>query len=244
MTRDATAASLTESQLASGAKPFILAELDFPDGFIRANTTDRSVFFDSQGGGDEEFFGVGNLGAVSAVGEGSSLQAEGVELTLTGIPGTLISAAFQNARGRRGTIWVGFFDDNYVLVADPVLVFEGLIDNSSIKVGDTLTVTLLVESRLITWERPKIQRYTNEAQQLRFPGDKFLEFVNQMVEKELLWGIAGDGTPVVQTVSTSTPIGTGGRGNESGILIRPDVAPDFEGRGVEGGTRVIKEGGP
>ncbi len=194
MTRDGTGASFTESQ-SSPTRPFILVKLDYPTGFVRVNGSDRKVLFDAAGGGDEEFFGVGSMGSISLVGESSTLQAQGVELTLTGIPPANIALAFENARGRVGKVWVGFFDSDYVLVEDPILVFSGLIDNSSMDVGEESTVTVFMESRLINWERIKIRRYTNEDQQQRFPGDKFLEFVNQVVEKEILWGVQGEGVP-------------------------------------------------
>ncbi len=194
MTRDGTGAAFTESQ-SPNPRPFVLVELDYPTGFVRVNGSDRSVFFDSAGGGDEEFFGVGSMGSISLIGESSTLQAQGVELTLSGIPPANIALAFENARGRVGKVWVGFFDSDYALVADPIPVFSGLIDNSSMDIGEESTVTIFMESRLINWERIKIRRYTNEDQQQRFPGDKFLEFVNQVVEKEILWGVQGEGVP-------------------------------------------------
>ena len=104
---------------------------------------------------------------------------------------------------------IGFLDDSYVLIVEPVLVFSGLIDNSNIDIGKTATVTVTVESRLIAWERAKIRRYTNEDQQQRFSGesptitDKFLEFVNQTVDKEILWGVGGDGVPRRERVAAS-----------------------------------------
>lgn len=208
MTRDATAASITESKDAA-PRPFLFVELDYPAGFIRVNSTDRTVSFDS-GGGPENFIGVGNLGSVTAISEGSSLKAQGVQLSLSGINAANISAAFENAQRRPGKIWVGFFDDDYLLVADPTLVFSGLIDSTSIDIGETATVTVFLESRLITWERAKIQRHTNENQQQRFAGDKFLEFINQMVEKEILWGVGGPGIPVVSTPTISPTLDFGG----------------------------------
>ncbi len=212
MSRELTSAAQGASQ-AAVARPVLLVELDFPSGFLRVNSTDRSMFFDSQGASPlNEFLGVGRLGSISTVGETSSLQARGVELALSGIPSAHISAAFESAQGRAGRIWIGFLDDSYALVVEPVLVFSGLIDNSSIDIGETATVTVTVESRLIAWERAKIRRYTNEDQQQRFSGesptitDKFLEFVNQTVDKELLWGVGGDGAPRRVSTGESEPV--------------------------------------
>ncbi|MCZ6523769.1 MAG: hypothetical protein O7A68_07885 [Alphaproteobacteria bacterium] len=238
MSRELTSAAQGASQ-APVARPVLFVELDFRSGFVRVNSTDGSMFFDSQGASPlNEFLGVGGLGSISTVGETSDLQARGVELTLSGIPAAHISAAFESAQGRPGRIWIGFLDDSYALVVEHVLVFSGLIDNSNVNIGETATVTVTVESRLIAWERPKIRRYTNEDQQQRFSGesptitDKFLEFVNQTVDKELLWGVAGDGTPR----SVSTGEGTSeGTGQEGGILI--------PGPPGEEPTRIITEGG-
>ncbi len=212
MSREITSAAQGASQ-AEVARPVLLVELDFPSGFVRVNSTDRSMFFDSQGASPlNEFLGVGRVGSISTVGETSGLQARGVELSLSGIPSAHISAAFESAQGRPGRIWIGFLDDSYALVVEPVLVFSGLIDNSSIDIGETATVTVTVESRLIAWERAKIRRYTNEDQQQRFSGesptitDKFLEFVNQTVDKEILWGVGGDGVPRRERVAGSASV--------------------------------------
>ena len=58
----------------------------------------------------------------------------------------------------------------------------------NIEAGETATISISVESRLVDWERPRVHRYTNADQQIAYPGDKGLEFVAQMVEKELVWG--------------------------------------------------------
>ena len=155
-------------------------------------------------------------------------------MSLSGIPASHISAAFENAQRRAGKVWVGFLDSSYALVSDPVLVFSGLVDNSSITLGETATVTIFLESRLITWERVKIQRYTNESQQQLFAGDKFLEFVNQMVEKELIWGV-----PNPEQVPRRIRV-TSGVGSEGPIQI-----VDSGGSGPGSFTRTGSgEGGP
>lgn len=219
MTRAVTAAALTE---AAGEAPraLLLAELDFPSGFVRVNSSDRSIFFDSAaGGGDEEFKGVGELGAVSPIGETGELQASGLELSLSGIDPDNITAAFENAQGRPGKVWLGFLDADYALVADPVLMFSGRIDNVTVELGQTGTVRVALENRLVAWERPKIRRYTNEDQQQRFAGDLFLEFVAQTVDKELLWGVGSLEQVPRRTAGGATAVGQGGRGNESPITL-------------------------
>ena len=41
----------------------------------------------------------------------------------------------------------------------------------------------------IDWERSRIRRYTNQDQQQKFSGDKGLEFIQELQEKELFWGV-------------------------------------------------------
>ena len=196
MTRDATSGTLTASQSAA-PRPILFVQLDLPTGVLRVNSTDRSLFFESDGASPlNEFFGVGDLGSVSTVGETFRLQATGVTLSLSGITSTYISSAFEQAMGRSGKIWLGFFDDNYAVISEPASVFSGKIDNATIAIGDTATVTMQVENRMIAWERPRIRRYSNEDQQQRFAGesptitDKFFEFITQSVDKEIIWGVA------------------------------------------------------
>ena len=50
-------------------------------------------------------------------------------------------------------------------------------------------IELDIENRLVDWERPKISRFTNEEQQNLYSGDKGLEFVDSVAEKELFWGV-------------------------------------------------------
>lgn len=190
MSRDLTVAAESASE-AGLVRPIMLVELDFPSGFVRVNSTDRTIALDPGGSPSqaEDFLGVGRLGGVSTVSESSELQASGVKLSLSGIPPAHIAAAFERAQGRPGRIWLGFLDETYRLVVDPVLVFSGLIDDTAIDLGALAKVTLSVENRMIAWERPKVRRYTNEDQQQRFADDKFFEFVNPTVEKELLWGV-------------------------------------------------------
>ena len=182
MSRTATAAALTEAT-SEAPRALLLVELDFPSGFVRVNSSDRAIVFQSN-----TFKGVGELGAVSAIGETGELQASGLELSLTGIDPANITAAFENAQGRAGKVYLAFLDANYVLVVDPVLIFAGRIDAVTVELGEVGTVRVALENRLVAWERPKVRRYTNEDQQQRFAGDLFLEFVAQTVDKELLWG--------------------------------------------------------
>ncbi len=191
MTRDIDAAIITET-LKEVARPFLLVKMSFDSGVSRVNSTNRDLIANVDGDGNQTFGGVGEMGRVSAVAETSDLQPSGYNLELSGIPVTHISDALnEQYQGRPIKMWMGFFNDSYQIIANPVLIFSGFMNTMHITLGETATVQLTAENELIRWERPIGRRYTNEDQQARFSGDDGFEFVNQTVEKELIWGQTG-----------------------------------------------------
>ena len=187
MTRTLTAGVQT-AVTSEVARPFFAVELDFSSGFTRANSTDRSLSFDS-GSGVVAFTGVGNLGRIGVAQEGTELQSYSLALTISGVNPAHISIALgEHYQGRTAKIWLGFLDANHVIIADPVLLFQGRMDDMPISLGETGEITVNVESRLADWERPRTSRYTDAEQRQLFAGDRGLEFVAATVEKELVWG--------------------------------------------------------
>lgn len=187
MTRDITSGAITASQAGSGYAAVVLVDLDFPSGHIRVHTGAGDITFNNF-----LYQGVGDLGGISNVEETIEGQTSRIELFLTGIDPALISTALnENYRHREGVVYLAFIDSNGVLVDDPVVTFRGRMDTMPITLGDTAKIRLRIESRLADWNRARIDRYTNESQQQKFPGDKGLEFVSQMAEKEIVWGSGG-----------------------------------------------------
>jgi hypothetical protein len=162
----------------------VLVELDFADGVVRLT---NAAYTFAWGGHDWQ--GIGTLGSIEAVSEGSALQMYGCALTLSGIPPEIISEAFSaNYQGRSATIWLAPMTKDYAFIADPVVVFKGRMDTMDIAVGDTATITLSVESRLVDWDKPRIRRFNDEDQRFSYPNDRGFRYVDQMVQKDLKWG--------------------------------------------------------
>ena len=164
-------------------RPITLVRLDYVSGIVRASSADRDITYDG-----ETYIGLGNLGTVSKVEETAEVKASGVTCTLSGIPSDFISNALnENYQGRDARIYLGLLNNSYTLIVDPILVFRGRMDTQDIRLGRDATISVNIESRLVDWERPRVRRYTNEDQQNQYSGDKGLEFVSQMVEKEIIW---------------------------------------------------------
>jgi len=142
-------------------------------------------------------------------GQGNPLQSiEGLEqavngtapqlmLTLSGVDTTVVQAARKDAdadeiEGRDLTIQIGFFDATRPgLVPLDSLVSLGtwiMQKPSFTATGPTLrTITLPCETLFAQRSRAPFGMLTDRDQQRRFPGDKALEFVPQMVDRTATW---------------------------------------------------------
>lgn len=184
MTRDLTSAMLAEVT-AQLVRPCILFEGEFEGGTVRlwsglVDLTWNAVVWT----------GAGQLLGVSAVEETTNVVANGVTVSLSGIPVEFRSAAIDGARqGKPGRVWLGSLDASGALIADPYMLFAGRLDVPEITFGsDTFTITISYESRLIDLTVPREFRYTHESQQALYPGDMGFEFVTTIQDQAIWWG--------------------------------------------------------
>jgi len=175
-------------------RPVFFVRLDFDEGIERACTAPFSIWFDDDGTGTpNEFLGVGTLGTISTLEEGSELRAYGMSATLNGCdPAQLALSLNAKYQGRPASIWLGFLDADHVLIESPVLVQNMVMDTMPIELGKTGTVTVTMENVLARWENPnpENQRYTDADQQSRYPGDRGYEFSALAASREIIWGRA------------------------------------------------------
>lgn len=185
MSRGATS-GLQSALAASHLRVALLVELQFDSGTIYATNLPASVSWNSH-----TWIGLGGLGGITAVEEGENIQAYGLALTLSGVDPANVSIALgEQYQGRTVKVYLALFDDNYAIVADPILSFRGRMDNMEMDRGATFTIRVNCEGRLADFERARVRRYNHEDQIAVYPSDRFFEFVPQMVEKPLDWGVA------------------------------------------------------
>ena len=160
--------------------PFYAVDLDFDSAPIRFWTGygDRTILGNS-------FIGTGNLLNISGLEEVSDLSAKGITLTLSGVPSSLVSLALGEPYQRRKcTVYFGTTD-----TAAPVEAFSGLMNTMTIEdSGESSTITLSVESKLIRLQKASNRRYTEENHTARHPGDTFFSYVTGLQNKDVLWG--------------------------------------------------------
>jgi len=177
--RSGAPSAFTDDSLA----PFIGVELEFDSGIVRLWNGYLDLTVDGKA-----FTGSADLMAISGVEETGEIAAKGVNMTLSGISSELISVALQeNYQNRIARIYIGSIADDGTVSS--YILFAGRMDVMTIEEnGETATISLSAENRLIDLERPRVRRFTSEDQKSLFPGDLGLEYVNDLQDKTLDWG--------------------------------------------------------
>lgn len=127
----------------------------------------------------------------SGIEETTELDAKGIQLNISGIPSASLSIALtENYRNRDAKIYLACMDTtDWSVIADPVCIFSGKIDTQSIiEQGDTATISIAVESKLVDFERPRRRMWTHEDQQLVSTLDLGLQYVAELGNQQITWG--------------------------------------------------------
>ncbi len=183
MARSLTAAVITEITSQS-VIPILLVKMEFDSADLNVWTGLGNLFFSG-----DTYLGVGDIGGISPIEESADLRANGVNLSLSGIPSALISTALSEPfQDRPATIWFGLFNSSQSLIADPIQIFKGRMDTMEIQEsGENSLINLGIENELVHLERPNERRYTPRDQQLLFPNDKGFQFTSVIQDKKIIW---------------------------------------------------------
>lgn len=160
--------------------PFYAVEMLFDTAPLRLWTGygDRTI-------GANIYLGTGNLLTISGLEEAGDLSAKSASVTLSGIDNAIVALALAEPYQRRTcNIYFGVSNAN-----DVVEVFSGYMNIMSIEdSGETSTITLTIESKLVELNRARVRRYTHESHQARHPGDTFFSYVADLQDKAVVWG--------------------------------------------------------
>lgn len=208
MSRSLTSA-MQSAVTADLVRPITLVQCAFDSGNLNLWNGIGNLTVDSV-----DYVGAGTLLSISAISESAELTANGITVALSGVTEPLISKARdEDYQGRELKVLLGIINEDGTVSVDPVVVFSGFMDTMVLNDGgETATIQVTVENRLIEFERTRIRRYTAEDQKIDYPNDKGLEFVAEMAEKEIVWGRASVGTG-------------GGAGNGDPARSQPEILP-------------------
>ena len=187
--------------------PFFAIELRFDgDNVLRLWTGQGTLVLED----GTNWIGTGNLLDISAIEETSELAVKGATLTLSGVPSEVLSLALSEPyQGRVCNIYFGTLSQgsllqessSYILLQDGSRIeletgekgfneiFSGYMDQMNIEEsGETSTIQLLVENKLVDLERARVARFTSGYQKSIYAGDLGLDFVEDLQDKQIPWG--------------------------------------------------------
>lgn len=190
----------TEQVQAGEVRPVVFAQLDFYGGTVRAHTGIGDITW-----GGNTWSGVGDFAGVGEIEEGTDIAARGVSLSINGIPSAVLSEALgAKYRGRAAKIWLGFLNASGALLADPYQVFGGRMDVMSVEdAGDTCSISVQCENRLVDFRRSRVSRYTQEDQNARFPMDFGLQYIARIADQTIQWGPVNSNTSASSAASSN-----------------------------------------
>lgn len=179
-TRNITSA-LATALSADEIAPFFALDLEFSSGELNLWTGYGDVTINGK-----TYNGAGNMLSISDIEETSDIKAAGATLQLSGIPSSILSLALNEPyQGRICTVYFGVTSDTTEMTE----IFSGYMDQMNIaESGETSTIELTVENKLVDLEKVKSIRYTSAYQKSKYPNDKGLDFVEDLQDKNLVWG--------------------------------------------------------
>lgn len=165
--------------------PVYLIELMYDTSPLRVHSGTRNITFQGN-----TYLGVGQFGSISNSSEISDQSTTFIDLTLSGIEtGDVAIQLTEHYQGRRGTVWLGLRNITNGELIIPTIIFRGLMDHSRISIeGETASITVRLNSPLVTWDKPNLERYTSADQQRRYPNDKGFEYVPYLQGQTVAWG--------------------------------------------------------
>jgi hypothetical protein len=176
--------SMLGGLLSNAISPCFLVDLTFTSGAAHVWSGVGNLTYSGN-----TYTGVGSLGSIGDVIEGSTVRAEGTTVTLSGIDNTLLTECLSDIQiGAAATIWFGLLSGGAIL-GTPYPLYVGTVDKPSITVGpDSLSITLNLETRLAQLQRPTSRRYTSADQRYYYPDDIAFQWVEVLNDMALVWG--------------------------------------------------------
>jgi hypothetical protein len=183
MPRAMSSADLTALQ-SSNLQPVVFVQITFNSTTIYLWSGIGSISWNGQ-----TWTGLGSLLGMSPIEDGATVEARGMSITLSGLDATLISNCLSDfGLGLPATVYFGMRSSGSI-ISSPIDAWSGRVDRPDISVsGQEATITINLESRLLDMNNAVDRRLTNQDQQMTWPGDLGLQFVDALQERTLFWG--------------------------------------------------------
>lgn len=164
----------------------LFSEFAFPGGTIRVTTADRNITW-----GGYTWVAQGLLRDVGTSSERSDLKSVRSSMILSGLDSTLLARiAGNDYHGARVQQYIGFFDENWKLVADPYAFGDELLmSNCVLKIAEGEgSIELSAETWDIFNQRDSAVLATPESQRMRYAGDAGMDRATFIATMDIEWG--------------------------------------------------------
>ena len=138
----------------------------------------------------QTYTGVGSLGSIGSIIEGTEVRADGTTVKLSGIDPILQGECMADIQlGAPAKIWFGLMASGTTLIGTPYLLFSGTVDRPTVSIApNEIAITLALESAMINLQRATQRRYTSADQRLYWPTDTAFSWVEMLNDVALVWG--------------------------------------------------------
>lgn len=136
------------------------------------------------------FAGVGSLGRLGAIGNGSAQVVEaGTSAELSGLDSIWLGESLGDVQmGAPVSIWIGAWQ-NGALLGTPYLLWSGGMGAPHASPDPhKFTITLALQTKLAQLGRPTCRRYTAADQRLYYPDDSGFNWVEVLNDAAFRWG--------------------------------------------------------
>ena len=139
--------------------------------------------------------GLGPLLMLSPIYDGATVEARGISVTLSGLDSTLLPLCMSDfALLLPAAVYLGLYSGGS-LISTPITAWAGRMDQPTIDCsGEDATITIALEDRLLDMNVAVDRRLTNQDQQMTWPGDLGLQFVDAVQEITVYWGQGAQST--------------------------------------------------
>ena len=165
---------------------------------------------DFTGSDSLSYTGAGELLDIQNVEEDNELSSTNMTISISGLSANIVTyATTEDYQNRPMTIKMFFFHPDTDDEIGNVILFKGRMDTLTVVDGDSFSVVISAENKLIDLTRPKNLFYTAETQNFLHSGDKGLEFVAKIREQTVNWGsltsFGGNGGNIGDDRGTPSP---------------------------------------
>lgn len=138
------------------------------------------------------YSGFGTIGTIGNISENINLDPEKCSITISGIDQTTLGTLVNNDHlGRSIIIRYALLDDNNAIIGEPIVHFDGKMNELELTYGETSSVDIEAADQLADWDRIYPGRLTDEDQQILYPGDRSLSWLPRLAKKEIIWPAGG-----------------------------------------------------